>query len=138
MTAKKLNGHPSSGEEDEDSLYSPDASSNSDSPEAPANKETEQVEEPDDEEEVEEEKEKEPDEPAAVVEQTEAEKEQEKKENELKLARIRNNVDYGTILAFMDMFSPYLSIKPLPFNTFETSLLETRTCMSNRTDLNVF
>jgi hypothetical protein len=118
---KQLNGkHNSDSEDEEDSLYSPEAAtSHSQSPaDIQCNSKEASNQEPEEEE---------PEITAAVVEQTDAEKEQEKKETELKLAHIRNNVDYGTILAFMDMFAPYLSIKPLPFNTFEASLLETRT-----------
>ena len=131
FSATKFNDQESEKQQSEESLYSPESSSSSESHSSEERKSSNT--QPDEDEGsnsgIDENKPSEAEESRGkeTTEQTEAEKEQERKEHQAQLTRVRSNVDYGTILAFIDMFGPHLSFKLLPFNTLETCLLEAKT-----------
>jgi hypothetical protein len=132
--AKKLNGRQHH-DEDEESLYSPEADSNdtedhkeiAPASEAASSSNNAENEDNDDNESVTSE---EPVKEAETVpaEQTEAEKEASKIEHERQLSLVRNHIDYGTVLAFLDKFAFHMSMRPPTFNTLETTLIDTRNC----------
>lgn len=59
---------------------------------------------------------------------TDEEKEKERLESETRLNEMQSSIEYGTILAFMDKFKPYLNLKSLNFPTFESLLIDNKSC----------
>lgn len=64
-----------------------------------------------------------------ILEQTElALNNSNEKESNENLLKLLNNINYAIILAFLEKFGNYLTLKDYPFKSFESHLLNNKTC----------